>query len=195
MYFLALFPKLRPKNSWLFFFPPSLKKELWRSYCSATEEQTMLASLSQFSEYQQLQPGLYGKRRGYHQLPVVNSSRLEQDVTDQHKTKTIRFRSTDVKLSLGSLSNNERQQPEREKSNRVIKQKQYICACLVSISCTGIKQTCIVTPGSVQLFNNNLPKNHSPLLAVGSFVSDSSYCCVTNKQQQAQPASKLLIQR
>lgn len=118
----------------------------------------MLASLSQFSEYQQLQPGLYGKRRGYHQLPVVNSSGLEQDVTDQHKTKTIRFRSTDVKLSLGSLSNNERQQPEREKINRVIKQKQYICACLVSISCTGIKQTCIVTPGSVQLFNNNLTK-------------------------------------
>ena len=56
-----------------------------------------------------------------------------------------------------------------EREIDLLNKKQYICACLVSVSCTGIKQTCSVTPGSVQLFKKNLPKNHSPLLAVASF--------------------------
>ena len=132
----------------------------------------MLASLSQFSEYQQLQPGLYGKRRGYHQSPVVNSSRVEQDGTDQQKTKTIRCHSTGVKLLLVTLSHYERQQLEREKRNR-FKQKQYLCACLVSIFHTGVKQTC-----RFQLFKKNLSKNHSSLFSFPCSLSDCSYCYV-----------------
>ena len=38
----------------------------------------------------------------YPQSPVVNFSRVEQDVTDQDKTKTVRYLFTGVKLSLGS---------------------------------------------------------------------------------------------
>ena len=73
---------------------------------------------------------------------------------------------------MGSLNQHERQQPERNKKNRCIKQKQYLCAFLVSISYTGFKLTC-----SVQLFKKNLPKNHSSLFSVPCFVSDCSYCC------------------
>lgn len=38
LFFLRLHPKMRPKNSWLFFFLPSLNKELWRSYCNTEED-------------------------------------------------------------------------------------------------------------------------------------------------------------
>ena len=143
---------MRPKNSWLLFYPPSLKKELWKSYCNATEDQTTLVSLSQFSEYQPLQPGLYGKRRGYHQSPVVNSSRVEQDITDQRKTKLVRYLSTGVKLSLGSLSHPNDSNRNVKRRIDLLKQKHYLCACLLSISYTGFKQAC-----SVQLFKKNLP--------------------------------------